>query len=484
MYHQYIPLFRPFSPGLALAREIVNRFLGCGNSIASHFPGHFEMGLANLRTFPLIMETRLMTRLFPHRVLIPMLVLSTCCHSAFARTVSVEQVLRDFSRCDDSFFTPANMAALNPGATLAVRTVKGRAWLDWGEMRNKEAEITLPKRLEVAGLPLRSLISRGKDIGNLGAYYSWEFVLEADRQAAESKLLPLFEAAAPLSRLKQDVYARSESLGQDGQWRQDGPAPTGLMGKQQTWREFQVSVDQMLDLTTIKCSLMGNVTPALLMQHRPDIPATQYPVAVPPLRFERSAVPVSSLQTLDAAVARNSVWRPKFSRLRYVVTGGGAPQIVTMTREGQLIDSTTLYDESLGLSERRLSWANLIPLKSMFDYGMPDNAVSIAETLSVELPRDLSPGSVLTYRSRLQEQAVQKGGEEDVRRQCKSSGVLAAHRIHPSLNGEAVLMNCETGDAQEQQAYIMELGIFLPLMHRSQKTGQTEYRYSDLNVEK
>ena len=27
MYHEYIPLFRPFSPCLALAREIVNTFL-------------------------------------------------------------------------------------------------------------------------------------------------------------------------------------------------------------------------------------------------------------------------------------------------------------------------------------------------------------------------------------------------------------------------------------------------------------------------
>lgn len=424
-----------------------------------------------------------MTCLSPHRVLIPML-FSLCCHSTFAWASSVEQALRDFSRCDDSFFTSANIAALNPGKALPVRVANGKSWLDWGGMRNKEAEIALSKKLTVAGLPLRLLIGRGKDVGNMGAYYSWEFVLEADRQAAESTLLPLFESVAPLNRLKPDVYARSESLSLDGRWLPEGPAPTGVMGVHRTWREFQVSIDQELELTTVKCSLMGKVTPALLTQYRPDIPVAEYPFVAQPLRFEQFAVPAVSLQALDLAGTGNSVWQPKFSRLRYVVTGGGTPQIVTLRRQGQLIDSTTLYDELLGLSERRLSWANLIPLKSMFDYGMPDTPVSIAVTLSVELPHDLSPESALIHRGRLQEQPARKGGEESVGRQCKASGVLAAHKIHSSLDGEAVLMNCVSGTEEEQQAYITELGIFLPLVHRSQKTGQTEYRYSDLQVEK
>ncbi|WON84672.1 MULTISPECIES: hypothetical protein [Chromobacterium] len=58
------------------------------------------------------------------------------------------------------------------------------------------ADIPLTRTLRVADLQPQSFNARWKNLGRLGAYYSWGFTLKTGRQATMDKLLVLLESAA------------------------------------------------------------------------------------------------------------------------------------------------------------------------------------------------------------------------------------------------------------------------------------------------
>lgn len=182
-----------------------------------------------------------------------------------------------FSRCDSSFF---KQLAQHPIARMDRATLGQGDGVSWIQVPNRTGKNTtrlrLPEDTTLAGLPVTQYLDDITDLEFAGMYYTWGFVVQASVEATRRALLPHIYQS---NRLQADdnSYVRVDVKVGSSPWQAQTQPVNKVVGIGKTERAFLIERDDDAEQTLVSCNLQGQVTPDILREIRPDIPANQYP---------------------------------------------------------------------------------------------------------------------------------------------------------------------------------------------------------------
>ncbi|XHO07850.1 hypothetical protein ACEQUB_p01097 (plasmid) [Ralstonia syzygii] len=178
------------------------------------------------------------------------------------------------SSCQKEFFAAigAKREALSALATVKQRA-GGVAFIAVPDRDKEDASaVRFSAPYQDAGVPLIAYFDEVRDIGALGKYYAWGFIVpgklddiakQVTARIAESKRL----------RSTEGVYVRSD-LWKDGHWQADdqlaGDAPPAP-GTVERVLLIEDAEPTFPGAVRIGCSLQGSVTAEMLASERPDL---------------------------------------------------------------------------------------------------------------------------------------------------------------------------------------------------------------------
>ncbi|MBN2978319.1 hypothetical protein [Pseudomonas lactucae] len=394
------------------------------------------------------------------------LLLPTIAHADDAARVDT---LKAFARCDASFFSSLNA---HRDAWLAYAPLKQQKDFSWIAVVNRadhkanQVPVSAPP---VAGLKLLSYADEVSDLGQLGLYYYWGFVVQGNVDEVAQRLAPLLDQPARLQKGDGD-YTRSD-LKVGDRWQAIKPQPGKAPGLRHVERVLIVEPEGKQGThTRISCSLQGGVDAALLAWLRPDIAPVDYPRTVIETSINDVEVPAGVLQRLDSPLLQ-----PKFKTLSYTYLskkgdGKDSPTSVTFTAEGGLLKKNEVYGSTFNVD--RLVQADLIQLKSKMN-GVGDGRVLQTRDVELSLPAQWAAGQTLSTRLHM----VNVPGKPtdtpvETSMNCKIGERFPARQVFASLTGDAIKLTCDQGDYKTERAFIEDLGVALTLQSTS---GQTHY---------
>ncbi|MDF3934333.1 hypothetical protein [Pseudomonas citronellolis] len=393
---------------------------------------------------------------------------------------ALEDTFRAFSQCDAQFFSSLQSHAADWQAFAPLKQSGDLAWISVKD-RSSDASnsVALDKAPTLAGLKLLSYYDESSDLGTLGYYLYWGFLVDARPEQVARQLTPLI---ADRDRLRQDgrSYVRSEvSVG--GRWQamrtQSGQAP----GTQRVERVLLIEPEGPKgERTRVSCSLQGAVDGALLARMRPDIPAADYPRRTPPTALDDVAVPEALRKGVDTPLLQ-----PKFKSLRYTFVTQKAdgerrtPVSIEMRAQDGLLRKTEIYSEDFHVD--RLTQADMIQLKSKLN-GIGDGRVLVTQSLESSIPPGWILGRTLKARQ-LMDYVPAKPGDQQAESEltCKIGQRFPASQVFPSLTGDAIHLDCEQGSYNSSRAFVEELGIAFVLDSTS-KSGKETNEVTALEV--
>ena len=205
-----------------------------------------------------------------------MAVISLLASQAHAQISS--DLFNTFSRCDATFFKQLALQSINHLDDSFVRVENGYAWI---QVPSRTAEgqtrATLPSGITLGGLPVLEYLDDIIDLGKDGLYLTWGFVLQAQPEQVQQALAPYIYQNTRLKPID-GSYVRVEVKRGNGPWTVDSNPVHQAVGLAKTEKVFQIEADdEQGKRTLVSCSLQGKVTPDILREIRPDIPASQYP---------------------------------------------------------------------------------------------------------------------------------------------------------------------------------------------------------------
>jgi len=178
------------------------------------------------------------------------------------------------SSCQKGFFdaVEAKHDALSKIATVQ-RHAGGTAFIEvTGRAKEDASFVRFSAPYQDADVPLIGYFDEVRDIGTLGKYYSWGFVVQGKVDDIAKQATPRL-AEAKRVRAAEGVYVRSD-LWRNGHWQDDdqlagntAPAP----GTVERVLLIEDAGPEFSGAVRIGCSLQGSVTPAMLATERPDI---------------------------------------------------------------------------------------------------------------------------------------------------------------------------------------------------------------------
>jgi hypothetical protein len=353
---------------------------------------------------------------------------------------------------------------------------------------DKGSEITFAKPVQVGNLSLIGYIDKYNDPGSAGKFLYWGFRIHGNINDVMKDLKPLIKDANRLKASEGD-YARSEVRIANSPW-VPVPAPTSTApGLRRTEHVLFVEQEKDGSSVTVLCSLQGGVTPELLAETRPDIPAKDYPSALRADLFETTEPSAQAMSSVRKAVSGKDIWKPKFTRLRYTTEspakGGGKSHTTSYdlsVQPGGLLH----VRENYGLfTVERLMLADLVQLKSRMNGGT-DGRVSVTSKLSLALPAALTAGAEFDVSEEFEDSPASAGDKIRQRRfRCDIQDKFDAKRVHPDLPGSATGLVCADfpQGAKQFMAFIDDLGVVISLNNEGELLGSMRSPIVDLKLE-
>lgn len=399
---------------------------------------------------------------------------------AQASDSALTETLKAFTRCDASFFNSLNTYH---DAWEAIAPLKQKKDVAWITVKNRgsspENSVQLSDTPTVAGMKLLSYVDESNDLGRLGHYYYWGFIVEGGVDEVAKHLAPLMEQPAQLQNVGSS-FVRSE-LKVDDQWQVIQPQPGTAPGSKRVERILIVEPEgKQGTQSRVNCSLQGGVDGVMLGQLRPDIAPADYPQSQPDPDIAAVAVPEDVLKKLNLPLLQ-----PKFKTLRYTFNSttdtstAGYPVKVEYIADGGVLKKKETYSETFHV--KRLTKAGLIQLKSQM-IGIGDGRVLRTSELDVNPPASWSPGQMLIARLMMKYAPARS---TDVPRMlsmtCTVGQRFPARQIFASLTGDAIALECEQDTRKLSDAFIEDLGVSLTLKTVEDERVST-YTYSAMEV--
>ncbi|MEB0044628.1 MULTISPECIES: hypothetical protein [unclassified Pseudomonas] len=400
--------------------------------------------------------------------------------AAQASDAALTETLKAFTRCDASFFASLNTHRDAWGAFAPLKQEKNAAWITV-KNRGSSPENSMPLlgTPVVAGMKLLSYVDESSDLGQLGHYYYWGFIVEGSVNEVAKRLAPLMEQPKQLQNVGSS-YVRSEIKVGD-QWRVIQPQPGTAPGSKRVERVLIVEAEgKQGNQSRVNCSVQGAVDGAMLAQLRPDIAPADYPQPQPDTSITGVAVPEEVLKRLDSPLLI-----PKFKTLSYTYatkTGdkvNDRPVTIEYTADGGLLKKNEIYSEAFHVE--RLTQAGLIQLKSKMN-GIGDGRVLLTRELEVKTPTSWSPGQTLSARLVMEEVPARPTDKPiKLSTTCTVGQRFPARQVFASLTGDAIALECEHDNSKTSNAFIEDLGVSLILESTSNKTSSV-YTLTALDV--
>jgi hypothetical protein len=398
---------------------------------------------------------------------------------AHADDAALTDTLKAFTRCDATFFSRLNSHRDAWQAYAPLKQEKDFSWIAVVNRADRKANAVPVSAPPIAGLKLLSYADEATDLGNLGLYYYWGFVVQGTIDEVAQRLAPLLDQPARLQKTD-GAYIRSE-LKVDDRWQAIKPRPGVAPGTREVERVLLVEPEGSDGTQSrVSCSLQGGVDAALLAWLRPDIAPVDYPRTVVEPSINDVAVPASVLQRLDSALLQ-----PKFKTLSYTYLSkksDGSPDTpvsVTFAAAGGLLNKNEIYSDTFHVE--RLVQADLIQLKSKMN-GVGDGQVLLTREAELSIPSSWTPGQTLSAHLHM---ANVPGKPTDTPLEtsvsCKVGQRFPARQVFASLTGDAIKLECVQDDYKTSRAFIEDLGIALTLETTSSKMHST-YQYTAFEV--
>ena len=396
-----------------------------------------------------------------------------------ADDAALADTLKAFTRCDASFFSSLNTHHTAWQAYAPIKQEKNFAWIAVKNRADRNANAVPVSAPAISGLKLLSYHDEVTDLGPLGLFYYWGFIVDGGVDEVAKRLAPLLDQPGAL--IKGDVeYTRSELKVGEG-WQLIKPQPGKAPGLRQVERVLIVEPEgKQGTQSRVSCSVQGGINAGLLARLRPDIAPADYPRTVAEINISDVEVPATVLQRLDSPLLQ-----PKFKTLSYTYLskkGDGSkdlPTTVTFKAEGGLLVKNEVYGRTFNVD--RLTQADLIQLKSKMN-GVGDGRVLQTRDAQVSVPASWTPGQTLTAQLHM----VNVPGKPtdkpiDTSMTCKVGERIPARQVFATLTGDAIKLACDQGDYKTSRVFIEDLGVALTLESTSSQTHYVN-EYTALDV--
>ncbi|MFL1503833.1 hypothetical protein ACI77J_21250 [Pseudomonas sp. O64] len=380
---------------------------------------------------------------------------------AHADDAALTDTLKAFTRCDASFFSSLNTHRDAWQAYAPLKQEKNFTWIAVKNRADRKADQVPVSAPPIAGLKLLSYADEVADLGPLGRYYYWGFIVDGGVDEVAQRLAPLLEQPGSLQKGDKE-YTRSELKVGNG-WQAIKPQPGKAPGTRQVERVLIVEPQgKQGTQSRVSCSVQGGVNAGLLALLRPDIAPVDYPRTQIETNFSDVDVPANVLQRLDSPLLQ-----PKFKTLNYSYLskkGDGSkdvPTSVTFKAEGGLLVKNEAYGNTFNVD--RLTQADLIQLKSKMN-GVGDGRVLQTREVELKLPNSWAPGQTLSARMKMLNVPAQPTDKPyETSLTCKVGERIPARQVFAALTGDAIKLACDQGDYKTSRVFIEDLGVALTL---------------------
>ncbi|WP_448650405.1 hypothetical protein ACSHWC_20865 [Pseudomonas fluorescens] len=387
---------------------------------------------------------------------------------AHADDAVLTDTLKAFTRCDASFFSSLNTHRDAWQAYAPLHQEKNFTWIAVRNRADRKASQVPVSTPPIAGLKLLSYADEVTDLGPLGLYYYWGFVVDGGIDEVAQRLAPLLEQRGSLQKGDKE-YTRSELKVGNG-WQSIKPQPGKAPGTRQVERVLIVEPEGKSGTQSrVSCSVQGGVNAGLLAQLRPDIAPVDYPRTQIETSFTEVDVPANVRQRLDSPLLQ-----PKFKTFNYSYLskkGDGSKDLltsVTFKAEGGLLVKNEAYGNTFNVD--RLTQADLIQLKSKMN-GVGDGRVLQTRDVELNLPTRWAPGQTLSTRLQMVNVPARPTDKPyETTLTCKVGERIPARQVFASLTGDAIKLACDQGDYKTSRVFIEDLGVALTLESTSSET--------------
>lgn len=387
---------------------------------------------------------------------------------AHADDAALTDTLKAFTRCDASFFSSLNTHRDTWQPYAPLQQDKAFTWIAVRNRADRQASQVPISAPPIAGLKLLSYADEVTNLGPLGLYYYWGFIVDGGVDEVALRLAPLLAQPESLQKGAKE-YTRSE-LKVGNAWRAIKPQPGKAPGTRQVERVLIVEPEGTQGTQSrVSCSVQGGVNAGVLAQLRPDIAPVDYPRTQVEPSFTEVDVPANVRQRLDSPLLQ-----PKFKTLsyRYVSKRGDGskdlPVSVTFKAEGGLLVKNEAYGNTFDVD--RLTQADLIQLKSKMN-GVGDGRVLQTRDIELNVPTRWAPGQTLSARLQMVNVPAQPTDKPyDTSLTCTVGERIPARQVFASLNGDAIKLACDQGDYKTSRVFIEDLGVALTLESTSSDT--------------
>ncbi|NWE23373.1 hypothetical protein [Pseudomonas sp. P7548] len=383
-----------------------------------------------------------------------------------ADDAALTDTLKAFTHCDERFFSNLNTHRDAWQAYAPLKQDKHFSWIAVRDRTNRQANAVPVSAPAIAGLKLLSYNDEVADLGPLGLYYYWGFVVDGGLDEVAQRLAPLMEQRGALIKTE-GQYSRSELKVGNG-WQSIKPMPGKAPGLRHVERVLIVEPENTQGTQTrVSCSVQGGVNAGILAELRPDIAPVDYPRTVVETSIGDVPVPANVRQQLDVPLLQ-----PRFKTLSYSYvskdgSGKDNPVRVTFNAEGGLLRKNEAYGEAFNVD--RLMLADLVQLKSKMN-GLGADQVMQTQSAELKVPSSWAPGQTLSAYMKMAYMPVKPTDKPtDTTLTCQVGERFPASQVFTSLTGDAIRLTCEQGDYKSTRAFIEDLGVALTLESVSSK---------------
>ena len=386
---------------------------------------------------------------------------------AHADDAALVDTLKAFTRCDASFFSSLNTHRDAWKAYAPLKQDQDFAWIAVPDRASRNGNSVPVSAPPIAGLKLVSYADEVTDLGELGLYYYWSFIVQGGVDDVARHLAPLLEQPALLHK-GDGEYTRSE-LKVGDHWQAIKPQPGKAPGTRHVERVLIVEPEgKQGTQSRVSCSVQGGVNAALLAQLRPDIAPVDYPRTLVEPGINDVEVPASVLQHLNAPLLQ-----PKFKTLTYTYRAKkddgslDSPTSVTFSADGGLLNKNEVYNDTFHVE--RQTKADLIQLKSKMN-GIGDGRVLLTHEITLDIPPTWTPGQTLSARMTMADVPAKPTDTSRITPlNCVVGQRFPARQVFASLTGDAIKLECDQGDYKTTRAFIEDLGLAMTLESTSDK---------------
>lgn len=398
---------------------------------------------------------------------------------AHADDAALTDTLKAFTRCDASFFSSLNTHHNAWQAYAPLKQEKNFTWIAVKNRADRNANAVPVSAPPIAGLKLLSYNDEVTDLGPLGLFYYWGFIVDGGVDEVAKHLAPLLDQPGALQKGEAE-YTRSELKVGNG-WQSIKPQPGKAPGLRQVERVLIVEPEgKQGTQSRVSCSVQGGVNAGILAHLRPDIATTDYPRTVAETNISDVDVPANVLKHLDSPLLQ-----PKFKTLSYTYLskkGDGSkdlPTSVTFKAEGGLLVKNEVYGNTFNVD--RLTQADLIQLKSKMN-GVGDGRVLQTRDVQLNVPASWTPGQTLSAQLHMVNVPAKPTDKPvETTLTCKVGERIPARQVFASLTGDAIRLACDQGDYKTSRVFIEDLGVALTLESTSSQTHYVS-EYTALDV--